>query len=101
MNEYEYIYMKKRKDFGRYCNFDTVEAKILGQVDHQPQCGDMYVEQTIINAVFHNIPEFSEHSVNTARVKTSARVMTHVEGGWCRNIRDANMECSRSQTVHS
>jgi len=86
MNEYEYIYMKKRKDFGRYCNFDTVEAKILGQVDHQPQCGDMYVEQTIINAVFHNIPEFSEHSVNTARVKTSARVMTHVEGGWPKEI---------------
>ena len=22
-----YIYMKKRKDFGRYCNFDTVEAR--------------------------------------------------------------------------
>ena len=59
----------------------------------------MYVEQTIINAVpwcsfasrsraqvFHNIPEFSEHSVNTARVKTHARVMTHVEGGWPREI---------------
>ncbi|CAJ1383167.1 unnamed protein product [Effrenium voratum] len=81
-----FIYMKKRKDFGRYCNFDTVEAKILGQVEKQPQCGDMYVEQTIINAVFHNIPEFSEHSVNTARVKTHARVMTHVEGGWPREI---------------
>lgn len=86
MNEYEYIYMKKRKDFGRYCNFDTVEAKILGQVEKQPQCGDMYVEQTIINAVFHNIPEFSEHSVNTAQVKTHARVMTHVEGGWPKEI---------------
>ncbi|CAK9075024.1 70 kDa intermediate chain [Durusdinium trenchii] len=104
-----YIYMKKRKDFGRYCNFDTVEAKILGQVEKQPSCGDMYVEQTIINAatwfwcgaalakseqrtdivfmtVFHNIPEFSEHSVNTARVKTHARVMTHVEGGWPKEI---------------
>ena len=36
--------------------------------------------------VFHNIPEFSEHSVNTARVKTHARVMTHVEGGWPKEI---------------
>lgn len=86
MNEYEYIYMKKRKDFGRYCNFDTVEAKLLGSVERQPQHGDMYVEQTIINAVFHNIPEFSEHSVNTARVKTNPRSMTHVEGGWPREI---------------
>ncbi len=36
--------------------------------------------------VFHNIPEFSEHSVNTARVKTNPRSMTHVEGGWPREI---------------
>jgi len=86
MNEYEYIYMKKRRDFGRYCNFDTVDAKILGMVERQPQCGDMYVEQTIINAVFHNIPTASEHSVNTARVKTNSRVMNHVEGGWPKEV---------------
>ncbi|CAK8996443.1 unnamed protein product [Durusdinium trenchii] len=66
-----YIYMKKRKDFGRYCNFDTVEVASW-------EFGMM--------RVFHNIPEFSEHSVNTARVKTHARVMTHVEGGWPKEI---------------
>jgi len=86
MNEYEYIYMKKRRDFGRYCNFNSVDAKIIGQVERQPQCGDMYVEQTIINAVFHNIETMSEHSVNTARVRTSSRVMNHVEGGWPKEV---------------
>merc|ERR1740120_669711 len=86
MNEYEYIYMKKRKDFGRYCNFDDVEPKILGQVDLDLTRGDMYVEQTILNCCLDNIPEFSEHSVNTARVQTKSRVMLHVEGGWPKEV---------------
>jgi len=85
MNEFDFIYMKKRKEFGRYCNFGS-DGKILGQVEKQPQCGDMYVEQTIINAVFHNIPTMSEHAVNTARVKTHSRVMNHVEGGWPKEV---------------
>jgi len=85
MNEFDYIYMKKRKEFGRACTFGS-DGKILGQVEKAPQCGDMYVEQTIINAVFHNIPTMSEHSVNTARVKTHSRVMYHVEGGWPKEV---------------
>jgi len=86
MNEYEYIYMKKRKDFGRYCNFEDVEPKILGQVERNPAAGDMYVEQTILNLVLDNIPEFSEHAVNTARVQTKTRPMRHTEGGWPKEI---------------
>mmetsp|Transcript_39003 Transcript_39003/g.82935 ORF Transcript_39003/g.82935 Transcript_39003/m.82935 type:complete len:582 (+) Transcript_39003:117-1862(+) len=86
MNEYEYIYMKKRKDFGRYCNFDDVEPKILGQVDRDPKCGDMYVEQTIMSITLDNIPSFSEHSVNTARVQTKSRAMLHEEGGWPKEV---------------
>ena len=41
MNDYEYIYMKQRKDFGRFCAFDDVESKILGQVENNLACGDM------------------------------------------------------------
>ena len=37
------------------------QSKILGQVEKQPQCGDMYVEQTIINAVtWLRITKFDE-----------------------------------------
>jgi dynein intermediate chain 2 len=86
MQEYEYIYMKKRKDFGRYCNFEDVEPKCLGQVESNPQCGDMYIEQTILNLVLDNIPQMSEASVNTARVQTKSRAMLHWEGGWPKDI---------------
>lgn len=86
MNEYEYIYMKKRRDFGRYCNFEDVESKILGAVERNGAAGDMYVEKTILDLVLDNIPEFSEHAVNTARVQTKSRAMTHIEGGWPKEI---------------
>mmetsp|Transcript_88772 Transcript_88772/g.250040 ORF Transcript_88772/g.250040 Transcript_88772/m.250040 type:complete len:571 (-) Transcript_88772:220-1932(-) len=86
MNEYDYIYMKKRKDFGRWCNFDDVDPKIHGQVDKCPEKGDMFVEQTILNLTVDNIPAFSEHSVNTARVQTRNRAMLHIEGGWPKEI---------------
>lgn len=85
MNEYEYIYMKKRKDFGRYCNFDDVEPKVSG-VDQDNTRGDLYVEQTILSVTLDNIPQFSEHAVNTARVQTKSRVMLHVEGGWPKEV---------------
>ena len=43
-----YIYMKKRKEFGRHCNFVSEDARILAQVDRSPQCGDMYIEQILV-----------------------------------------------------
>jgi len=67
MNDFEYIYMKQRKDFGRYCQFDEVEPKIIGVVERNIDCLNDFVEQTVINVVLDNIPVMSEHSVNTAR----------------------------------
>jgi dynein intermediate chain 2 len=86
MNEYEYVYMKKAKDFGRYCNFDDVDSKILGQIEINKTSCDNYVEETILSTTLHNIPEMSEHSVNTARVQTKIRAMLHVEGGWPKEV---------------
>eukprot|EP00746_Dinoflagellata_sp_MGD_P124570 gnl/MRDRNA2_/MRDRNA2_59169_c0_seq1.p1 gnl/MRDRNA2_/MRDRNA2_59169_c0~~gnl/MRDRNA2_/MRDRNA2_59169_c0_seq1.p1 ORF type:complete len:574 (-),score=112.18 gnl/MRDRNA2_/MRDRNA2_59169_c0_seq1:23-1744(-) len=86
MNEYDFIYMKQRKDFGRYCAFDDVEPKIVGAVERNLEAGDAYVDQTIFNCVLDNIPDCSVHSVNTARVQTKNRGMLHEEGGWPKEI---------------
>jgi dynein intermediate chain 2 len=86
MNEYEHIYVKQRKDFGRYCNFDDVESKMLGAVEEDRNCGDLYVEKTVCDAVLDNIPEFSEHSVNTVKVKLQSQTMLHTEGGWPKEV---------------
>lgn len=86
MNEYEYIYMKKRKDFGRHCQFEDVDAQVHAQIESNSVSGNMYIERTIINAVLDNIPEFSEHSVNTARVQMQNQIMMHIEGGWPKEV---------------
>lgn len=78
--------MKKRKEFGRYCAFDDVEPKILGAVERNPDSADMFVEQTVLNVTLDNTPPLSEHSVNTARVQTKNRGMSHQEGGWPKEI---------------
>eukprot|EP00927_Polykrikos_kofoidii_P047206 TRINITY_DN4130_c0_g2_i1.p1 TRINITY_DN4130_c0_g2~~TRINITY_DN4130_c0_g2_i1.p1 ORF type:complete len:575 (-),score=107.07 TRINITY_DN4130_c0_g2_i1:465-2189(-) len=86
MNDYFHVYIKLRKDFGRFCNFDDVDAQILAATDRDPKLGDKYVEQTILSLVEDNIPIYSEHSVNTARVQTKSRGMIHVEGGWPKEV---------------
>eukprot|EP00397_Hematodinium_sp_SG-2012_P036277 GEMP01039144.1.p1 GENE.GEMP01039144.1~~GEMP01039144.1.p1 ORF type:complete len:503 (+),score=82.70 GEMP01039144.1:336-1844(+) len=86
MNDFEFIYMKKRKEFGRYCAFDDVEPKILGAIERNPDSADMFVEQTVLNITLDNNPPMSEHSVNTARVQTKNRGMNHQEGGWPKEI---------------
>ena len=66
--DFEYIYMKQRKDFGRYCQFEEVEPKIIGVVERNTDCLNDFVEQTVLNVILDNIPTVSEHAVNTARV---------------------------------
>ena len=73
MNDFEYIYMKTRKDFGRYCQFEDVEPKILGATEKNNEAMNDFVEQTVLNVTLDNIPQLSEHSVNTARVQAKNR----------------------------
>lgn len=73
MNDFEYIYMKQRRDFGRYCQFDDVEPKITAVVERSGESREDFVEQTVLNVIFDNIPALSEHSVNTARVQAKTR----------------------------
>ena len=44
MNDFEYIYMKQRKDFGRYCAFEEVEPKIIGVIERNTDCLNDFVE---------------------------------------------------------
>jgi hypothetical protein len=65
--------MKTRKDFGRYCQFEDIDPKILGAVEKQPDIANDFVEQTVLNVTLDNIPLMSEHSVNTARIQAKNR----------------------------
>ena len=81
MTDY-FNYQKTREEFGRFPMFEDTETRNLASVKQQPKFKDDYQLRNPDKKVLHNIPEFSEHSVNTERVATQNKIMKHVEGGW-------------------
>lgn len=86
MNDFEYIYMKTRKEFGRYCQFEDIDPKILGVIEKNSEIISDFVEQTVLNVTLDNIPAMSEHAVNTARIQAKSRGQLHIEGGWPKEV---------------
>lgn len=77
-----FSYQKKWKEFGRPPAFEDTEVKILGTVPPDPNQADEYVERNPNQMVLSNIPQMSFHSVNTERIPTTQRGMSHTQGGW-------------------
>nr|CEL64969.1 TPA: dynein intermediate chain, putative [Neospora caninum Liverpool] len=86
MNEYYYTYSKLRQEFGRHCNFEVSEPKLLGAIDPKPELRNQYVRKNPRTFVSDNIMEMSEHMVNTERVSVGSKGMKHVEGGWPKEV---------------
>jgi dynein intermediate chain 2, axonemal len=76
-----YTYQKKRKEFGRHAQFEDTDTKIVGSVPPDPNCKDKFIERNPNKIVLSNVPQYSEHSVNTERIPTSNKGMKHSEGG--------------------
>ena len=77
-----YTYTKKRKEFGKHPYLNESKAEVFGYFPTTKESGWQY---EIMNPNFidlDNIPEYSEHIVNTERVSTTDKGMYHKEGGW-------------------
>lgn len=83
-----YTYIKKRKEFGRDARglFTDIEPKILANIVQNANYKSNYIPRDPFSAIFSNIPEYSEHAVNTDRVATSTKAMKHIEGGWPKEV---------------
>lgn len=92
MNEYCYTYQKLRSEFGRHPNFCDSEIKNLTIPDIPADIMDNLLEKNPRKFVADNIPKKSEHSVNTDRVKTKSLGMSHLEGGWPKEVNAAEYE---------
>eukprot|EP00742_Colponemidia_sp_Colp-10_P001216 GILJ01001309.1.p1 GENE.GILJ01001309.1~~GILJ01001309.1.p1 ORF type:complete len:593 (-),score=99.77 GILJ01001309.1:140-1918(-) len=86
MADYFFSYQKRKKEFGKHCNFEDFESKLLGSVDTVDAIRNEYIIKNPNNVVLDNIPEMSEHTVNTERVVTVNKGMKHLEGGWPKEI---------------
>ena len=81
MSEF-YTYTKKRKEFGKHPYLNESRAEVFG---YFPTSKESPWQYEIMNPNFidlDNIPEYSEHIVNTERVSTTDKGMFHKEGGW-------------------
>jgi hypothetical protein len=78
----EYPYQKKRTDFGRHATFEDTETRIVGAVAFSDAKDTEYTPRDPNKVVLHNIPDMSEHRVNTERVPTENNGMHHSVGGW-------------------
>lgn len=79
----EFQYQKKRMEFGRHPNFEDVDTRIVGKMDPRMEAYESdYVLRNPNKVVLDNIPQFTEHRVNTERVATDSRGCHHQVGGW-------------------
>lgn len=61
MGEY-YTYQKKRKDYGKYCNFSDTEIKHWYLTNQQTSWSYIQRDPNFID--LDNIPDLTEHVVN-------------------------------------
>lgn len=92
MAEIVYTYQKPRREFGRHPEFQDSEPEVL--IDIHPNQGllDQFIRQDPYETEIQCVPEISENSTNTERIRLKPQGMYHVEGGWPAGVDPTEME---------
>lgn len=61
--EIVYVYQKKRKEFGRQCNFSDRPAQLVVDVQPEPALRKDYIQRDPCEVAVQCAQEFSEHEV--------------------------------------
>ncbi|XP_068086596.1 dynein intermediate chain 3, ciliary [Anabrus simplex] len=91
-HDIQYIYTKKRCEFGRHCLFTDDGPKLLQNIAPNKALFNDYMLKDPINASVQVGKIMAEHELNTVRAEYSDRGMNHVEGGWPRDVNPADVE---------
>ncbi|CAF3414406.1 unnamed protein product [Rotaria sp. Silwood1] len=82
----QYVYTKKRSEFGRQVIFSDRPVELIADIPPNPELAREYISRNPVELAIQNVREFSEHWVNTVRFETENRGINHVEGGWPKDI---------------
>ena len=63
----QYLYQKKRKEFGRHGQFGDSDVKITGFLAPDPTQMDNFIPRDPNRVILSNIPKLSTHSVSFFR----------------------------------
>mmetsp|Transcript_4806 Transcript_4806/g.8358 ORF Transcript_4806/g.8358 Transcript_4806/m.8358 type:complete len:557 (+) Transcript_4806:181-1851(+) len=79
-------YVKLRKQFGRWPKFTNEGAEMIADVRPNEEHAKEYIPRNPVITVTQCVPEMSEHEANTVAVILASKAMSHVEGGWPKDI---------------
>ncbi|XP_028935447.1 dynein intermediate chain 2, axonemal [Ornithorhynchus anatinus] len=90
--EIVYVYVKKRSEFGKQCNFSDRQAELNVDIAPNPELALHFIERNPVDTGIQCSQEMSEHEVNTERFEMDARGINHIEGGWPKDVNPQEME---------
>ncbi|KAJ8246276.1 hypothetical protein GJAV_G00265790 [Gymnothorax javanicus] len=90
--EIVYVYTKKRREFGRQCNFSDRPAELHVDILPDPSLAANFIERDPCDVPVQCAQEMSEHEVNTVRFESENRGINHVEGGWPKDVNPQEVE---------
>uniref|UniRef100_A0A7S3R946 Uncharacterized protein n=1 Tax=Dunaliella tertiolecta TaxID=3047 RepID=A0A7S3R946_DUNTE len=79
-------YIKLRKQFGRHPKFADEGAEMIADIRPNEEHATEYIPRNPVVTVSQCVPEMSEHDANTVAVILASKAMSHVEGGWPKDI---------------
>ncbi|PNH11272.1 Dynein, intermediate chain, flagellar outer arm [Tetrabaena socialis] len=85
-------YLKLRKQFGRWPKFADEGSEMLADIRPNEDHGKEYIPRNPVTTVTQCVPEMSEHEANTNAVILVNKAMSHVEGGWPKDVDYAEAE---------
>lgn len=90
--EIVYVYVKKRSEFGKQCNFSDRQAELNIDIAPNPDLADQFVERNPVDTGIQCSTSMSEHEANTERFEMETRGINHIEGGWPKDVNPLELE---------
>ncbi|KAH8865284.1 Dynein intermediate chain 3, ciliary [Schistosoma japonicum] len=84
--EINYVYAKKRSEFGRQCTFTDKNAEMIIEIPPDGEFLRKFAQMNPIDKGIQCSQEMSEHEANTGRYRLETRGMNHTEGGWPKDV---------------
>ncbi|OWK14462.1 hypothetical protein Celaphus_00001670, partial [Cervus elaphus hippelaphus] len=90
--EIVYVYVKKRSEFGKQCNFSDRQAELNIDIPPNPELAEQFVERNPVDSGIQCSTSMSEHEANTERFEMETRGVNHIEGGWPKDVNPLELE---------
>nr|XP_048302125.1 dynein axonemal intermediate chain 2 isoform X2 [Myodes glareolus] len=90
--EIVYVYVKKRSEFGKQCNFSDRQAELNIDIPPNPELSSLYVERNPVDTGIQCSASMSEHEANTERFEMESCGVNHIEGGWPKDVNPQELE---------